>query len=232
MGWQAMRIYGAADEAFRDLVFVVPDEMIEPAKNVLEIQPGEAKSKQKYKYPLCTKPTCMELVVDRHDHKEYLSFDEQQTQHPRSEYHFHASSHTIVYLIRKSDHLWWLPKIELGLPDEDNLYLTVSTVPVFSVEPADKGGKLYSPRLTLGPWPRLYPVRILRPGAFIEALLWLQMRDFQLWPLSSLWGSMNRAMQRRWEVAHKDDRKFEHQWLVGPRFQRAWAYFRRVNLSL
>ncbi|KAL2828957.1 hypothetical protein BDW59DRAFT_159357 [Aspergillus cavernicola] len=80
-----------------------------------------------------------------------------------------------------------------------------------------------------GPWLGWYLVRILRLGSFIEALLWLWMRDYRnsdasLW---MLWDAMARAMVGKWKEALHNLEILEYQWRVGSKFQRAWRYYCR-----
>ncbi|KAL4957527.1 hypothetical protein BDW69DRAFT_180591 [Aspergillus filifer] len=88
MGWQTLGLY-AAVIGFADLTFVVPDELIEKAKNALCAAPANpvldisedllsSENPEGKMYRPYTKANCKELLVDREDHKEFFREDHQQ----------------------------------------------------------------------------------------------------------------------------------------------------------
>ncbi|KAL4809629.1 hypothetical protein BDV18DRAFT_157378 [Aspergillus unguis] len=197
MGWLAMCLYKRPND-FGDITLVIPDDLIDSAKNALLD-----------KYPLCTDRDCMELEEKRPGHPKFHYGDHQLTRHPKPEHHFHARVYEIIYLVRQSDFLWWLPNIPLELPDKNDLHLTVTT---------DEA--LRSP----GPWLGKHPVRVLKPSSFVEALLYLWMRDFRD-PNSKMWlewDNLAHRMKVDWDYNPEIP---ESQKRLREEFQRAWDYY-------
>ncbi|KAL5333893.1 hypothetical protein BJX70DRAFT_403119 [Aspergillus crustosus] len=86
----------------------------------------------------------------------------------------------------------------LDMPDKTHPYFTVSSDPDLprpraNIDEEARGGPS-------GPWPGLYPVRIMKPGRFMEALCWLWIRDCRgvETPLWELWNKMLWGMATQW----------------------------------
>lgn len=93
-----------------------------------------------------------------------------------------------IQLFRKSDILWWLNDFPLGAPAHNDVDLMVTTD--LRLPPRLKA-RILDPRLTRelyknyneirgtsGPWGTMYPVKILNPASFTEALIRLYCRDY------------------------------------------------------
>ncbi|KAL3459110.1 hypothetical protein BJX64DRAFT_291507 [Aspergillus heterothallicus] len=142
------------------------------------------------------------------------------------EYHFHIDQWIIVYLDRKTELLWWLPEMKCGRPTKDDPYFTVSTDPTLprpSV-PRVKNDPFHSS--ASGPWFGLCPVRIPKQPIFIEAILWLWMRDLCNGTyLYGLWDTMASLIREQQKKNNHDARIPEYERRVRPRFQQAWEYY-------
>ncbi|KAJ0426835.1 hypothetical protein BJY00DRAFT_306826 [Aspergillus carlsbadensis] len=203
-GRQAM-LFSAHPTAYGDLTFVVRDDQIDDAKHALDDQ---------NLYRLCTDPNCMELMENRTAHEDFDWGPGLARLHPIADHHFHTKvKMIIIYLVRQSDHLWWLPPLTLDIPDEHHPYLTVSTDPDLparrEVDKAEEDldedeweweweWERVGP---CGPWVGLYPVRILQPGRFIEAVCWLWMRDCRpsIGNMWWLWHPMLQELENQWK---------------------------------
>lgn len=111
-------------------------------------------------FPECRDFTCFER---QHDRRRQVA-----------EIHFHIKSkypeHTVLSIYTKSSIVWWLPAIPVGSPAEDDPNLMLSNDP--RLPPYNRHG-------CTGPLRELYPMKILNPSAFTEAIIWLICRD--LW---------------------------------------------------
>ncbi|KAL4962925.1 uncharacterized protein BDV14DRAFT_202371 [Aspergillus stella-maris] len=104
--------------------------------------------------------------------------------HPVGTAHFHYNTH-IITILPKSDVLFWLPQLKSGTKlggDATFLLSTDPTLPVafprdIQVSP-NQMTEQFIHRGPTGPWTGLYPVKILNPDIFAEALMWLLARDF------------------------------------------------------
>ncbi|KAL3445152.1 hypothetical protein BJX65DRAFT_310302 [Aspergillus insuetus] len=97
------------------------------------------------------------------------------TSNPRNDYtttpsppaaHYHmGNGQYLLSLFLKSAILWWLPDLQLGAPAPNDPYLTLSTNP-----------SLPRPAVS-GEWRNLHPIKILKPGAFVDATILLFCRN-------------------------------------------------------
>ncbi|KAL3482366.1 NAD-specific glutamate dehydrogenase-domain-containing protein [Aspergillus californicus] len=219
VGRQAMAFY-AEPEKYGDLTFVIPDDLINEAyyavDAVINVNVG-SKGHGKKLYRLCINPQCMEMLEHRSGHDDYTFTHTEAQYHPVAKYHFHTElEHVVLYLVHQGDHLWWLPPITLELPDKQHSYLTVSTDPDLDKE---EGGPC-------GPWLGLYPVRILKPGRFIEALCWLWMRDRMMNNVSlwMLWDNMLDIMGDRLKEAERTHGRSISLWHMAGDFRLAFKW--------
>ncbi|BCS18148.1 uncharacterized protein APUU_10976A [Aspergillus puulaauensis] len=141
----ALRLVGRPAGEFRDLEFVIPDEQLVDAMWALD-EGG---------FIICNDAFCKRRRVDRRATK---PGNPETDINDKSRYpsiacaHFHTDN---LY----QDTLWWLSNLNIGR------YITVSSDP--DLPPHVPGG-------CTGPWSsELYPVKILRPSAFTEAVILL-----------------------------------------------------------
>lgn len=148
----------------------------------------------------------MEREEERTTHPEFRFCDWQLGKHPKPVHHFDVTHRVIVYLVRQSDLFPWVPATSMtpGQPSKDDPYVTIST-----------SQDLPFP----GPWLGLHPVRVLKTTAFIQALIYLWMRDCQRYPETRLW-----MLWERWMSIMK--RIPESEEPLQGEFQRAWDYYR------
>lgn len=127
---------------------VVEDHLVKSASNAL-VEAG---------FTLCTDIHCREL---------------RYRPRPIGEIHFHIESkypwHTILSIYNISSTVWWLPSIPLGFPARDD--------PVFKTTKDPRLPPYTSVYGCSGQLPDLYPIKILSPSAFTEAILFLLCRD-------------------------------------------------------
>ncbi|KAL2858016.1 hypothetical protein BJY01DRAFT_201760 [Aspergillus pseudoustus] len=85
--------------------------------------------------------------------------------HPVAAYHFHItkSGEALISLYRKSNFLWWLPDPTVAHLAANDPILWLST-----------DSRLH---FGSGPWPNLYPIKILNPNWLAKAVLTLLCRD-------------------------------------------------------
>ncbi|KAL2822036.1 hypothetical protein BJX63DRAFT_427387 [Aspergillus granulosus] len=154
-GWMAVSLVGK-DFGFQEIDFVVSDNKLQVATDAL-IYAG---------FPLCTIHNCSELESCRN--KKTRNQDELKAKnrhHPVAACHFHIMEpgQALVSLHRKSNILWWLPDAIEERPATSNPHLWLST-----------DSRLH---LGSGPWPKLYPIKILNPNWLAKAVLSLLCRD-------------------------------------------------------
>ncbi|RDW68907.1 uncharacterized protein DSM5745_08667 [Aspergillus mulundensis] len=231
MGDQVMGFYKEPAD-FGDLIFVVEDDQVEEAKDALDAAfPAGSRSTgipgYEIPYGLCTEPECIELEEDRTIHEDYTFRGTQAPKHPKSEHHFHTElQNVVIHIMRKTDLLWWLPRMTLDMPDKNHAYLTVSTNRCLPQRGANQDDEEGGP---CGPWRGLYPVRILKPGRLIEALCWLWMRDCREFGDGSvsrwiMWNSMLVGMREQWKKAQGAGGKIASLWHTAADFERAFKW--------
>ncbi|KAL4907857.1 hypothetical protein BDW74DRAFT_113054 [Aspergillus multicolor] len=175
-GWLGLSLV-ASDQGNREVEFVIPDNQIDDAR----------KSLATAGFTVCTNPKCPELCEDRFPEDQWrptfrlmgierqnatvgaiTSFDRY---HPVAAAHYHverqSAEYRILSLHRKSSQLWWLPELKTGPPSSDDRNLTLSNS---SRLPTGKGRS--------GPWTDQYPIKVLLPWAFLEAVMLLRCRDY------------------------------------------------------
>ncbi|KAL3481740.1 hypothetical protein BJX99DRAFT_253267 [Aspergillus californicus] len=159
-GWLAISLVGDAD-GFPEVDFVIPDHYIVQAIITL------AK-----KYPSCADGKCLSWQEDRAAQGEYSNNLRYILACNRFHYpavtHYHAGGEVVLYLMKKSEILFWLPDYEAGPPRANDGHLTVSSCPL--LPPAYPAGPT-------GPWSELYPIQMLNPNSLTEAVLYLLARD-------------------------------------------------------
>ncbi|KAL4796317.1 hypothetical protein BDV19DRAFT_388454 [Aspergillus venezuelensis] len=115
--------------------------------------------------------------------------------HPVGAAHFHYNAH-IITILPKSDILFWLPQLKTGTKLDGDTTFLLSTDPTLPAAfPRDiqvsqneapwppeifwriQKTEQFVRRGPTGPWMGLYPVKILNPDLFAEALMWLLARD-------------------------------------------------------
>ncbi|KAL2826315.1 hypothetical protein BDW59DRAFT_161154 [Aspergillus cavernicola] len=229
-GWMAIALVGK-DIGMREVDFVVPDEKVESATNVLAAAG----------FTVCMAPNCFELCEDRlpenHlDHWEGLPPEQRfmswshvnsvvakDRRHPVAAAHFHVNtqypSSEILAVHRKSYILWKFPPLTLDLPANDrNLMLSTDN-------------RLTTRNGGTGPWIDLYPIKILTPCACAEALIYLRSRDYahikKLW---RVWRSMLIVLSANdAEIRHQIQPSFRVVWeslnCRGPEEQNMWIPF-------
>ncbi|KAI9375904.1 hypothetical protein BJX61DRAFT_539359 [Aspergillus egyptiacus] len=192
-GWTAMSLVGD-DAGFGEIEFVIPDAMMTSATAALEAG-GDA---------LCRDTSCFELRFDRLPSIELLGFlglldADAMLAAPHNRFHivgsahFHLPAGYILSLYSQSSLLWWLPDYDVGPPPPEDPNLVLSTdaarLPergqkacAFPWNHSDEVAKLYAARIVYGcsgPWNHLYPVKVLSPRAFREAILTCLCRDYE-----------------------------------------------------
>ncbi|RHZ69150.1 hypothetical protein CDV55_101266 [Aspergillus turcosus] len=135
-----------------DFSFVIPDDLIEEARNVLEAA----------NFPVChLGHTCHAIQPNRPAPPPYAHFNIKQKGDPRKWFR--------VELHRKSDLLWTAPEIPACTPDDDDPHYMLGN---------DARLPESSPRERLGLMDSTdYPVKIPTPNQYAEALAMLYYRD-------------------------------------------------------
>ncbi|KAL4965942.1 uncharacterized protein BDV14DRAFT_199394 [Aspergillus stella-maris] len=216
-GWQAMVLVGT-DTCSKKVGFVVKEDELDSATNTLADK----------EFHRCTNPECPELSADRlpadflaHWEEQDLSVEErvltqseyaailsQDRYHPVAAVHYHIADkypeYAILALHRRSYLLWRLPKIPLASPADGDRNLMLSTDDRLNMENSRSG-----------PWTELYPIKILTPWAFVEALIILCCRNFYHFEdLGEAWDAMLRGFAEldRWEIKNNIDDDFRASW--------------------
>jgi hypothetical protein len=211
---------------------VIRDDCLDDAKHALEAAYDDAPNRNGEKlYSLCTDPDCMDLMEDRSPHDDWDPRTDLARLHPIPEPNFHTDLWMVViYLVLQSDHLWWLPPLTMDMPDKNHSYLTLSTDLALPRRHEDEVQDKWSWKREsvgpCGPWFGLYPVRILKPGRFIEALCWLWMRDADMRNLTlwTLWESMLFCMKRRWSKLEGTPGRSVSLWHMERDFRRGFTW--------
>lgn len=207
-GWPVVAL-NAKDQGFGEADFVVRKRDLSRAIETLV----EAGFKQ------CQDPSCIELQANRCPLRdtgdgpcnlsEIAAADVLNSYHAVADAHFHLGfqyeSCTVLSLYTTSDLLYWLEDPESGeLPGDDTFW--------FSNDPRLPP---YEERGPSGPWTELYPVRILSPVAFSEALIILMCQNYgHIDFVDHAWITM-------WEcVVFKPQPR-----TLSPRFQPIWDIF-------
>ncbi|KAL4988870.1 hypothetical protein BDW68DRAFT_158203 [Aspergillus falconensis] len=99
--------------------------------------------------------------------------------------------------------MWWLPEVKGGPPQEDARNMTLSDS---SRLPAGKGNS--------ESWAGHYPIKVLLPWAFLEAIILLGCRDYG--HLKGLWHIWVRILY--FPLAHDEEVRYKLQ----PQFQEVW----------
>ncbi|BCS25099.1 uncharacterized protein APUU_41543S [Aspergillus puulaauensis] len=209
-GWLPVAL-DAKDEGFGEADFVVQKRDLSRAIEQLV----EAGFKQ------CQDPNCIELQANRRPLRdtgdgpcnlsEIAAADVLNSYHTVADAHFHLGfqyeSSTVLSLYTTSELLFWLEDPESGeLPANDNDIFWFSNDP--RLPPYQEGGPS-------GPWTGLYPVRILSPVTFSEALVILMCRDYgHIDFVDHAWITM-------WECVVFKERPRT----LSPRFQPVWDIF-------
>lgn len=210
-GWENIDLWIKGEKmGFKEIEFVIPDRKIEDAIRVLEATGA----------PRCKDPKCIELQQDWFDEcvKQELLLaefdwdgrdalyaeippiwrvnakprrDAKNRVHPVGAAHFHYKDNDgVLTLLCQSKILPWVREIESGL-----------------AAPGD-------PDLLMTDQPGLYPVKVLRPASFAEAVLRLLCRDMvDNEDLEMLWRRMLDSMKEEEALFSQNLR---------PAFQPAW----------
>lgn len=124
-------------------------------------------------------------------------------------FHFHSKFYRgwgcLLSLFAKSRLLWWLPDLQLGPPAADDPDLPLSTD--LRLPPHKYIGGT-------GPWPDLYPAKVLNHNSYVEALIWLHIRDYNHMNMyDERWESWLQACRVWWPLGVRTLR---------PRFREFW----------
>ncbi|RDW69111.1 uncharacterized protein DSM5745_08871 [Aspergillus mulundensis] len=177
MGWTVMRLYtGPCNFRLGDITFVIPDALLDAARDALsDAARGVHTEDEKYWTPCLTTRKTPQKPWLPQTQKYMPGSGDKLSRHPNPAHHFHINYYIAVYLVPQSENLWWLPETSMqpGLPDPNlNPYVTLST-----------DSSLPFP----DHWRDLFPLRVLKTGTFIEAILHLWMRDNRRQHETDLW---------------------------------------------
>ncbi|KAJ0422701.1 hypothetical protein BJY00DRAFT_64852 [Aspergillus carlsbadensis] len=148
-GWLAMNFAGVETNSL-EVELVVEDNQVQAATAVFQ------------NFGQCTNSNCNELLVRRRNVESPPRLHYHSV--PAAHYHMGDGQYLLSFFT-KSAILWWLPDFQLGAPAANDPYLTLSTNP-----------SLPLPAVT-GEWRNLHPVKILKPGAFLDATILLFCRN-------------------------------------------------------
>ncbi|KAL3480162.1 hypothetical protein BJX99DRAFT_254758 [Aspergillus californicus] len=213
-GWLALALVGS-DEGSHEVEFVIPDNKVDTANKAL----SDAGFKQ------CLEASCVQLLEYRvPEGIKFGTLSEEErarlrivmtawdAHHPVPALHYHVDKsrsdmYPLLSLHKKSSQLWWLPELQLGPPAEDDRNLAMSNS---SRLPTGNGRS--------GPWTGQYPIKVLLPWAFLEAIILLWCRDYKRPSnLHQLWHSMLLFF-----LSHDEEVRYK----IQPQFQEAWGYHR------
>ncbi|KAL4793218.1 hypothetical protein BDV19DRAFT_391439 [Aspergillus venezuelensis] len=196
-GWLPLSLL-RRNNRYPELLFIVPDQMMNEAIKAL----GKDELHQ------CRAGDCTEQNADRTRHwPDKLggqALEIPNRIHPVGSAHFHVNSklagsdrpqHLVIHLLPQSETLFWFKDLsktahnpEHGkMPDPAKLHrdLTLSSdktsLPARGADWVDKTDGERIPQGPCGPWREkdgFYPVKLLTPAAFAEALIWLIFRDY------------------------------------------------------
>ncbi|KAL2872043.1 uncharacterized protein BJX67DRAFT_376889 [Aspergillus lucknowensis] len=219
-GWLALALFheiGAKSE----VDFVIPDHEVESATNALTASG----------FTPCGDVQCAELRVDRlpadHlDHWDNLLVEHRLLSeshvrcilaedrfHAVAPVHFHIQSryphsgYQILSLHQKSSLLWSFPEFGPAPPPADDRNLIISDDPRWASTTGDWGS---------GPWENVYPMKVLTPWGYAEAVMLFYWRDcghFQ--NLDKFWSSLLICLMEH-------DEHISGQ--LRPQFQMAWDW--------
>ncbi|KAJ5185482.1 hypothetical protein N7491_006652, partial [Penicillium cf. griseofulvum] len=137
-----------------DLEFVIPDHLIMTGSDALAAAG----------FTPCTDPECREVQTTGNDRPVAPVHCHVVSRYPRYE------GLLVIRLYPKSGHLWWLPDFKVSPPAIDDPDLMLSNDP--QLPPYIPGG-------CSGPWTEIYPIQILSPNSYAEAVLLLHFRDYK-----------------------------------------------------
>ncbi|RDW72715.1 uncharacterized protein DSM5745_07887 [Aspergillus mulundensis] len=189
-GWLALGLH-TADNGNREIEFVIADKKLDEAKRVLAAAGFTA----------CTDTSCGELCEDRFPVEKMAvvfgtmdlatrgaamgaaySFDRY---HPVPAVHYHVQGlpqwapYELLSLHKQSAQLWWLPELKTDAPAPDDRNLTLTN-----------SARLLTGNGRTAPFngPGQYPMKVLLPWAFLEAVILLRCRDYgHMRDLHNLW---------------------------------------------
>ncbi|KAL3474619.1 hypothetical protein BJX99DRAFT_260218 [Aspergillus californicus] len=164
-GVWAVGLFGFESFDYPVVEFVTPDDEIEAAKNAI-IAAG---------FPCCSDARCMELT-------DWQVYGALPRYHEVADEHFHIESKyedfTVLSLLKSSRILYDLPPIKRGPVEDNDPTFMFSNDPRITLRHGlpqwyDERADRYEP------WIDLYPVKILKLGAFAKALALLLCRDLE-----------------------------------------------------
>jgi hypothetical protein len=147
-----------------------------------------------------------------------------------------------VQIFPKSHILWWLKKIPAGdpSPDDEDLLLTndprlppkLKTRSASSPIERDLYGNYTEEVGPSGPWEKIYPMKILKPESFTEALILLYCRDYHN---PNIGDGLQLGYDKYWKrlLLPMGEVKVDPKAIVPktlrPEFREAWANFNLVE---
>ncbi|KAL3470337.1 hypothetical protein BJX99DRAFT_264329 [Aspergillus californicus] len=234
-GWTGLSLVGENHE-FCEIDFVAEDNMIQAAQHALGLSASDILPEKARIAEICFGKELGPLNRAINLVCSWNRF------HPVAPTHFHLPSDRTVSLYTKSYMLWWLPDLQNGPPATDNRNLILSTDsaqlpaagerswpgprtdPVVPDEIyAEAYGEAYAYMENLrvgcsGPWTELYPVKILRPRSFIEAVILCWCRDlYHAEGADQMWEWMIEALG---EIREPGQTAAKHK--LGEQFQPFW----------
>ncbi|KAL4900140.1 hypothetical protein BDW74DRAFT_104498 [Aspergillus multicolor] len=214
--WLALGLL-AADNGNREIEFVIADKKFDEAKRVLAAAGFAACTNTNYRERCENRFPVQHMAhvarnIDQYDSGgamgAALAYDRY---HVVAAVHYHVETlpqwqpYELLSLHKQSAQLWWLPELSTDPPSADDHYLTLSNSARL---PTGNGRTAPFSR------PDQYPMKVLLPWVFVEALILLRCRDYgHKHDLHNLWEYMLiKFMSHDADLRDKIDQRFRLVW--------------------